>query len=147
MYEFLGRIKPLHLMHLPYSTTERHFLRFWHEEILRLGRFLENITGQKIDRDHLRFQIRIHNKIRNLIRRISRFQAAGRIPISGLDMMTVMETKSFFVYPEKYIDLLEEFIEEMQAVAVTAYSPFEPNALRILLTGCPVGKGSRRCSG
>ena len=144
MYEFLGRIKPLHLMHLPYSTTESHSLHFWHEEILRLGRFVEDITGQKIDRDHLRFQIRIHNKMRRLMRKISRFQATTRIPISGLDMMTVMETKSFFVYPEKYIALLEEFIGEMETIAASGYSAFEPDAPRILLTGCPIGKGSEK---
>ena len=144
MYEFLGRIKPVHLMHLPYMTTERHAVQFWHEEILRLGRFLEESTGRKIDRDHLRFQIRVHNRIRKLVRRISRFQAAERIPLSGLDMMTVMETKSFCVYPEKYLDLLQEFIAEMEDIAATGFSPFEPDAPRILLTGCPIGKGSEK---
>ena len=144
MYEFLGLIKPVHLMHLPYMTTERHAVQFWHEEILRLGRFLEESTGRKIDRDQLRFQIRVHNRIRKLVRRISRFQAAERIPLSGLDMMTVMETKSFCVYPEKYLDLLQEFIAEMEDIAATGFSPFEPDAPRILLTGCPIGKGSEK---
>jgi benzoyl-CoA reductase/2-hydroxyglutaryl-CoA dehydratase subunit BcrC/BadD/HgdB len=144
MYEFLGRIKPLHLMHLPYSAQEKHALHFWYEEILRLGKFVEEFTGQKIDRDHLRFQIRIHNTMRKLVRKISRFQAAERIPLSGLNMMTVMETKSFFVYPEKYIDLLQDFIREMEAIAATGFSPFEPDAPRILLTGCPLGKGSEK---
>ena len=119
-------------------------MQFWHEEILRLGRFLEESTGRKIDRDQLRFQIRVHNRIRKLVRRISRFQAAERIPLSGLDMMTVMETKSFFVYPEKYLDLLQEFIAEMEDIAATGFSPFEPDAPRILLTGCPIGKGSEK---
>ncbi|MGC8491740.1 MAG: 2-hydroxyacyl-CoA dehydratase, partial [Syntrophobacteraceae bacterium] len=72
MYEFLGRIKPLHLMHLPYSLTESHAVRFWHEEILRLGSFLEQFTGRSIERDHLQFQIRVHNRIRKLTRKIAR---------------------------------------------------------------------------
>ncbi len=144
MYEFLGRIKPLHLMHLPYSTTEPHAISFWRDEILRLGRFLEESTGQKIDRDHLRFQIRIHNRIRKLLERIARFQAAEHAPLSGLTMMTVMESKSFFVYPEKYLDMLGEFIAEMESVAASGFSPFEPDAPRVLLTGCPLGKGSEK---
>jgi benzoyl-CoA reductase/2-hydroxyglutaryl-CoA dehydratase subunit BcrC/BadD/HgdB len=144
MYEFLGRIKPLHLMHLPYCIAEPHALHFWYEEMLRLGRFVEESTGRKIDRDQLRFQIRVHNRIRKLIRRISRFQAAERVPLSGLDMMTVMETKSFFVYPEKYLDLLQVFISEMEAIAASGFSPFEQDAPRILLTGCPIGKGSEK---
>jgi len=144
MYEFLGRLKPLHVMHLPYSTTEQHALRFWHEEILRLGSFVEESTGQRINKDHLRFQIRIHNTIRQLLRKISRFQAAERIPISGLDMMTVMETKSFSVDLEEYISLLREFIIQMEDIAASGFSHFEPDVPRILLTGCPVGNGSEK---
>ncbi|MGO9413571.1 MAG: double-cubane-cluster-containing anaerobic reductase [Syntrophobacteraceae bacterium] len=147
MYEFLGRIKPLHLMHLPYTAAEPHALRFWYEEILRLASFLEQSTGQRIDRDHLRFQIRIHNKIRKLIRKISRFQAAERVSLSGLDILTVMETKSFFVYPEKYLDLLQVLIAEMEAIEADGCSAFEPDAPRVLLTGCPIGKGSEKVLG
>ncbi|MDR3555160.1 MAG: double-cubane-cluster-containing anaerobic reductase [Syntrophobacteraceae bacterium] len=144
MYEFLGRIKPLHLMHLPYSVDQPGALRFWHEEILRLAKFIEESTGQRIDNDHLRFQIHINNKIRKLLSRISRFQAAEVIPISGLDMMSVMETKSFSVTPEDYISLLQEFIAQMEDIAARGFSPFEPEAPRILLTGSPVGKGCEK---
>ena len=144
MYEFLGRIKPLHLMHLPYSTSEPHALRFWHEEILRLAKFIEEFTGQRIDGDHLRYQIRIHNKIRRLIKKISRFQASAGIPVSGLDMMTVMETKSFSVDPEAYVSLLQEYIEQMEEIAASGFSAFTPGAPRILLTGSPVGKGCEK---
>lgn len=144
MYEFLERLKPLHLMHLPYSSTEGHALRFWYEEIHRLGRFIEDFTGQELDRDNLRFQIKVHNRIRKLISKISHFQAADRVPVSGLDMLAVMETKSFYVFPENYLELLETYIAEMDAIAAEGYSPFEPDAPRILLTGCPLGKGSEK---
>ncbi len=144
MYEFLGRVKPLHLMHLPYCADEPHALHFWRQEILRLGSFVEGFTGQKIDMDRLRFQIEIHNRIRKLVRRISRFQAAERVPLSGLDMLTVMETKSFYVYPENYIELLRRFVSEMEDIVESGFSPFEPDAPRILLTGCPIGKGSEK---
>jgi len=82
--------------------------------------------------------------MRKLLRKISRFQATERVPLSGLDMLTVMETKSFFVYPEKYLDLLRVFIAEMEAIAADGFSPFEPGAPRVLLTGCPIGKGSEK---
>ena len=49
MYEFLGRIKPLHLMHLPYSSDEPQALHFWYQEVLRLGSFIEKFTGHKIE--------------------------------------------------------------------------------------------------
>ncbi|MEM5788445.1 MAG: double-cubane-cluster-containing anaerobic reductase, partial [Syntrophobacteraceae bacterium] len=144
MYEFLGQLKPLHLMHLPYSVEEPGALRFWHAEIVRLGGYIEEFTGNRIEKDHLRYQISIHNRIRMLLDKIARFQAAERVPMSGMDMLTVMETKSFAVYPERYIALLQKLIEEMQAIAEAGYSPFEPGAPRVLLTGCPIGKGSEK---
>lgn len=105
---------------------------------------MEEFTGQKLDRDNLRFQIKVHNKIRKLVRKLSRFAASERVPLSGLDMLTVMETKSFYVYPDKYMDLLEEYIAEMESIAASGFTPFEPDAPRILLTGCPLGKGSEK---
>jgi benzoyl-CoA reductase/2-hydroxyglutaryl-CoA dehydratase subunit BcrC/BadD/HgdB len=144
MYEFLGRVKPLYLMHLPYCNSEPHALHFWREELVRLGSFVEGFTGRKIDMEDLRFQIRTHNRIRELAGRIARFQAAERPPISGLDMMTVMESKSFFASPGRYLDLLGRFVSEMEDIARSGFSPFEPAAPRILLTGCPVGRGSEK---
>lgn len=144
MYELLGRVKPLHLMHLPYSPNEPHALEFWRREIIRLGSFVEEFTGRKTDMDRLRFQIGMHNNMRKLIGRISRFQAAEPAPISGLDMMTVMESKSFWVHPDKYLDLLRKFISQMEAIAQSGFSPFAVDAPRILLTGCPIGRGSEK---
>ncbi len=146
MYEFLGRLKPLHLMHLPYSADEPHALHFWYEELLRFGNFLEQTTGQKIDRGPLRFQVKIHNRIRRLIGRISRFQASERVPLSGLDMLTVMETKSFFVYPEKYLALLEEFIGEMEAVAAAGFHLTRRVCQGFSSPGVLLEKGPRRSS-
>ncbi|MHC1725122.1 MAG: double-cubane-cluster-containing anaerobic reductase [Syntrophobacteraceae bacterium] len=144
MFELLGRIKPLHLMHLPYSSTDEGALRFWYSELSRLQSFLEEQTGRKSKEEDLRRQIKLHNKMRTLLSRISRFEASECIPMTGIDMMTVMEAKSFFVYPEPYIDLLEEFIAEMEEIAAGGVSPFAPDTPRILLTGCPAGKGSEK---
>ncbi len=144
MFEFLGRIKPLHLMLLPQAADEEDALEFWLSEIMRLKQFLEEQTGQSIEAEELRSQIKIHNKIRKIIRKISRFQASESIPISGLDMMTVMETKSFCVYPDTYIELLQRFSSELQDIFESGFSAFPPDAPRILLTGCPAGKGSEK---
>jgi benzoyl-CoA reductase/2-hydroxyglutaryl-CoA dehydratase subunit BcrC/BadD/HgdB len=144
MYELLGLVKPLHLMHLPYTTEEPHALEFWRQEIIRLGSFLEERTGWKTDLDHLRFQIKTQNSIRKLLGRISRFQTAERVPISGLDMMTVMESKSFWIYPDKYQQLLQKFISQMEVFVESGFSPFADDAPRILLTGCPIGRGSEK---
>jgi benzoyl-CoA reductase/2-hydroxyglutaryl-CoA dehydratase subunit BcrC/BadD/HgdB len=113
MFELMGRIKPLHLMHLPYDTNGGHALAFWLQEITRLKDFLEEQTGQRIEAHELNRQIKLQNEIRRLLWRISRCSAAETIPLSGLDMMTVMETKSSCCDLEAYAVLLRRLIEEL----------------------------------
>lgn len=144
MFELLGRIKPLHLMQLPYSSTEEEALRFWRSELSRLMDFMEARTGRRADSEDLRRQIKLHNRIRTLLLGISRLTASDRIPLTGVEMMTVLEAKSFFVYPEPYIDLLERFTAEMEKIAGNGASAFPPTSPRILLTGCPAGRGSEK---
>ena len=46
MFELMGRIKPLHLMHLPYDANGGHALAFWLQEITGLKGFLEEQTAR-----------------------------------------------------------------------------------------------------
>jgi len=144
MFELMARIKPLHLMHLPYDTNGAHALAFWLQEITRLKAFLEEQTGQSIAAHELNRQIKLQNEVRKLLWRISRYSAAEAIPLSGLDMMTVMETKSSCCDLEAYAVLLRQLIEELDAQSAAGVSVQRRVAPRILLTGCPVGKGSEK---
>ena len=144
MFELMGRIKPLHLMHLPYDTNGAHALAFWLQEITRLKGFLEEQTGQSIEAHELNRQIKLQNEVRRLLWRISRYSAADAIPLSGLDMMTVMETKSSCCDLEAYAVLLKQLMEELDARSAAGVSVQRQGAPRILLTGCPVGKGSEK---
>ncbi|GKT10235.1 double-cubane-cluster-containing anaerobic reductase [Desulforhabdus sp. TSK] len=142
MFELMGRIKPLHLMHLPYDTSRGHALDFWHQEMIRLKDFLEEQTGHAIEVQELKRQIKLQNEVRRLLWRISRYSAAETIPLSGLDMMTVMETKSSCCDLEAYAVLLRQLIEELEALSAAGVSDRREGAPRLLLTGCPAGKGS-----
>ena len=144
MFEMMARIKPLHLMHLPYDTNGAHALAFWLQEITRLKAFLEEQTGQRIEAHELNRQIKLQNEVRKLLWRISRYSAADAIPLSGLDMMTVMETKSSCCDLGAYAVLLRQLIEDLDARSVAGVSVQRRGAPRLLLTGCPVGKGSEK---
>lgn len=142
MFELMGRMKPLHLMHLPYDTNGSHALDFWLQEMIRLKSFLEEQTGRDIKVQELNRQIRLQNEVRRLLWKISQYSAAEKIPLSGLDMMTVMETKSSCCDLEAYAALLRQLIGELDVLSAAEDSVQRPGAPRILLTGCPVGKGS-----
>lgn len=144
MFELMGRIKPLHLMHLPYDTNGTHALAFWLQEITRLKGFLEEQTGQRIEAPELNRQIKLQNEVRKLLWRISRYSVAEAVPLSGLDMMTVMETKSSCCDLEAYAVVLRQLVEELDARSAAGVSVQRRGAPRILLTGCPVGKGSEK---
>jgi benzoyl-CoA reductase/2-hydroxyglutaryl-CoA dehydratase subunit BcrC/BadD/HgdB len=142
MFELLRRMKPLFLMQLPYTLNREATLRYWHEEILRLKVFLEEHTGIPVEAAELKRQIRIQNRVRRLLDKVSRTCADWVVPVSGLDMMVVMETKSFSVDLESYSEKLEEFALELETLMGEGESVCSPDAPRILLTGCPAGKGS-----
>ncbi len=142
MFELMASFKPLHLMHLPYDTNGGHALAFWAAEMARLKGFLEEQTGRNIEVSELNRQIRLQNEVRRLLWRISRYSAAERIPLSGMDVMTVMETKSSCFDLEAYANLLRQLIAELGTRSAAGVSVQQQGAPRLLLTGCPVGKGT-----
>lgn len=76
MFELMGRIKPLHLMHLPYDTSGGHALDFWRQEMTRLKDFLQDQTGYVIEVQALNRQIKLQSEVRRLLWRISRYSTA-----------------------------------------------------------------------
>ncbi len=144
MFELLGRIKPLFLLQLPYNADGLVAALLWQEELVRLKEYLEETTGNRIDRESLRYQIRINNQIRRRLKEIV-YQCAGEtVPITGLDLLPVMESKGFAVDPGSYGEHLDQLLAELTLLKNQGISVAPPEAPRILLTGCPVGKGSEK---
>jgi benzoyl-CoA reductase/2-hydroxyglutaryl-CoA dehydratase subunit BcrC/BadD/HgdB len=144
MFELLGRIKPLFLLQLPYDSSGTTALLYWQKEIYRLKEHLERITGNIINKEALRYQIKINNRIRGLLKNIVYQYAGDNIPITGLDLLPVMESRNFVVDQESYAIHLGQLLKELQELKKQGISSDPPNAPRILLTGCPVGKGSEK---
>jgi benzoyl-CoA reductase/2-hydroxyglutaryl-CoA dehydratase subunit BcrC/BadD/HgdB len=141
MFELLGRLKPMHIMHLPIGQGESQD-RFWLEEMRILASYLEEHTGQKATEERLRREIKAQNEVRRLLKQVAWTSAAERVPLSGLDMMLVMEAKSFVADLDAYAEDLRALLAEIKAMDSRGFSVAKPGAPRILLTGCPVGKGS-----
>jgi benzoyl-CoA reductase/2-hydroxyglutaryl-CoA dehydratase subunit BcrC/BadD/HgdB len=144
MFELLGRIKPLFLLQLPYNAEGPMASLYWREEIVRLKEYLEEFTGNKIQPKGLRHQININNRIRRLLKEIVYLCADDPVPVSGLDLLPVMESKGFAVDLESYGEHLEQVLMELRELKNQGKSAAPADAPRILLTGCPVGKGSEK---
>jgi len=143
MYEFLGRIKPLHLMHLPATIGELQDA-YWLHEVRRFKAFLEDATGNTVTDEALREEIRIQNEVRRLLFRVLSSSRGDCVPLSGLDMLLVSEARSFSADPYIYAATLRELLAELDTLAASGTSCVGPGTRRILVTGCPVGRGSEK---
>ncbi|MBF0226406.1 MAG: 2-hydroxyacyl-CoA dehydratase [Desulfobacterales bacterium] len=142
MFELMGQIKPVHTMHLPYAPTSESAVSFWLQEIIKLKEILEKTSGNKIKQEDVKHQIKLQNEIRRLFQKIMSFFHDKTISISGMAMLPLMESKSFFVNPENYIEQLKTLIKEMEDLKNSG--ALNSSSKRILLTGTPVGKGSEK---
>ena len=141
MFELLRRLKPLYLMHLPYSSEEEH-LAAWSNELVKLRSFLEEQTGRRVTEENLQRQIAVQNRIRRLLMDIAELAMGQKVLLSGRELMTVLESRSFVIDQEAHAGVLADFKDKLEAALTDGEAAFPDQAPRILLTGCPVGKGS-----
>lgn len=143
MYELMEKIKPLHLMHLPHTQKGQAALEYWKSALHEMEEFLYEHSGVKVTEDKLRECIRQENLLRSELHEIMRLATDPKSPLSGSELMAVQESKSFSVYPESYLKALRKLRGELEAHIASPEA--ESNVqLRLMLTGCPVGKGSEK---
>lgn len=141
MFELLGRLKPMHVMQMPHGVGPDQ-LAYWELALRRLRVFLEEHTGQTVGEQALRREIRLQNQTRQLLKEIAATSAGPSPVLSGLEMMTVMESRNFVADQEAYLRDLGRLLAELQALGASGQATAKAGGPRILLTGCPVGKGS-----
>ena len=144
MYEFLERIKPMHLMHLPYDQSLASALCFWHAEVERLGHYLAAHGGEPIAFARLLEEVEIQNSVRALMWEIVRINADGPPLLTGMQLLPVLESKGFMVEAEPYLAALRELRDELLELRSRSTGTTPDRRFRILLTGTPVGKGSHK---
>ena len=141
MYELMKELKPLHLMHLPHTQEGDAALAYWMDGLKELERFLFECSGVAVTEESLQHQIRQQNDIRKALWDISILAADPRSPLTAMEMLAVQESKSFCVHPETYLAHLTTLKSELETFLSQPELP-DQGGVRILLTGCPVGKGS-----
>jgi len=143
MYEFLGRIKPLHLMHLPHTSRGAGAFDYWLNAQNELEDFLETLTGKRASEDELSRQIALANRLRREHLAIARLAADPRSPATGLDLLPVMESTGFVTDMEAYLARLADLRRELEQAVNHTPAPAKPRT-RVLLTGTPLGKGCEK---
>ena len=89
MFEFLGRIKDVHVMHLPNVQDEAGKV-LWKGEILRLKERLEEKFGISISDESVRLAVRKNNQIRKALKEFCGLMKQDPVPMSGYELFQVL---------------------------------------------------------
>ncbi len=138
MYELLGQMKDVYLLHLPQGERETA-LENWTGEVKRFRRFLEDRFGQPIPDEAIREAARKRNRERQIRRRLMELQKNDPPVSTGYAIYKALEGAGFYFNVEEICQKLTELADSLEADYAAGKRPVSGSAKRILITGCPIG--------
>lgn len=144
MYEYLGEIKPMHVMQLPNTSKGEDALHLWMREMYRLKERLESEFDVKINEEDLKAAIKLRNRERTALREFYELGKLNPPPISGLEMLKVLYGASFKMDKEEQISDLNKITSELSANHENGITKVSKDSKRILITGCPIGGATEK---
>lgn len=138
MYEYLAKVKPVHVMELPNKQSEEG-LKLWYSEIIKMKEYLEEFFDVEITDEDIREAIRIKNAERSAIKDFYSIMKDEELPLMGLDMWHVLHGATFKfdkkAIPDELKALKEKVLSEHKHIT---------GRPRILITGCPIGGATEK---
>ena len=135
MFEFLGRIKDVHVMHLPNVQDEAGKV-LWKGEILRLKERLEEKFGISISDESVRLAVRKNNQIRKALKEFCGLMKQDPVPMSGYELFQVLYGSWFKLYTDEILTEVQNLTERIRKETQSRRTTSGP---RSLITGCPIG--------
>lgn len=140
MYELLGEIKDVHVMHLPQGKDRPYVHDNWYQECQYLKEILEKKFDIEIKEENLREAARKRNELRKLY--VEMYQLQKNVPpvMKGTDIMIAMQKGTFALDVDTQINNIKELLKEAKEnYYEKGERPVSKKDKRILLTGCPSG--------
>lgn len=129
--------KQVHILQLPPSKSDDDARRFWIEQIWRLKRRLELVTGQKLTRKGLMDAIAMLNRRQKAFARLFKLRKLFPSVISGREALTVT-VASFYDDVERWVKNVHHLCEERENRYVANQFICDEFAPRLLITGAPL---------
>ena len=145
-YEFLKRIKPVHIMDLPQIADLPSSHVKWESEVRRLKEAMEKQLNVVITDEALRAAIHLTNEEARARKALFDLNKAVPALISGTDMVALASNAEFAMDKAEVIKLLDKFVSEVKVLAATGYHVGHKKMPRVLLTGCPGFRRQRQGS-
>lgn len=144
MYEYLGELKPMHVMQLPNTSIGEDSFHLWMREMYRLKERLEGEFNVKITEEDLKAAIKLRNRERTALREFYELGKLNPPPISGLETLKVLYGASFKMDKEQQIRDLNKITSELSDNHENGITKVAKDAKRILITGCPIGGATEK---
>ncbi len=140
MYEYLAELRPTHVMQLPQTTDHVLSQELWRYEVMRLKKKLEEQFGVQITEEKLRAAIELRNKMHQTMLRFYDLSQLDAPVVTGRETMLVSDYLKFTFDYEKSMALVDELTKKLKENYLEGERRVNPDAVRILITGCPMGK-------
>ena len=138
MYELLGELKPVYILHLP-QGREEYALSMWTQELRRFIAFLEERFGVSITDAALREAARQRNAERQARLALMQVQKLSPPMAFGQQLYQTLDGAGFVFDPAQRVRQLDELRQGLTAAYHSGERAVPPTAKRILVTGCPIG--------
>lgn len=137
MYELLGLYVPTHILHLPHKKDDAISRNLWFEEVKKFKGRVEQLTGRTVTDEKLRAAIDLANSKRKALARVYNTRKADPVPISGKDVLLVMQL-ALFDDAERFVKKTNELAEELEARVIRGEGVAPKGAPRVLISGTPM---------
>lgn len=138
MYELLGDLKDVHILHLPQGQDKPYALSMWISEIKRLIEKLENKFGIKITDDKIREAVKLRNRERNVKLKLFELNKSNPPHCYTKDIYKVIDSLNYTFDREDSIKKIEDLIVDIENQYKDEKNRISSDKKRILLTGCPM---------
>ena len=139
MYELLGKMKDVYVLHLPQGIDREYALEQWISELYRFRAKLEEKFGVTITDDALREAARLRNQLRQAQTALMELQRLDPPPFSGLELYRLLDGLGFSFDLHASLEKLTVLAAQLKRDYDAGARPVPTGRKRILITGCPIG--------
>jgi len=134
-YEILAKDVPMYVMDVPQMKRPKDY-DAWTSEIADFAAKVEEFTGNKLTPEALADAIKLLNDRRRALARVYEARKNANIPISGTDVLLMMQI-AFFDDPARCAEKANALADELEQRNAAGVSVFPAGTKRILITGTP----------
>lgn len=139
MYEYLGKIKPMHIMQLPQTKNTKEAFNDWKHEMVLLKERLEKQFNVKITEEDLKAAIKLKNEERIALKEFYGLSKLCPPPITGMELLNVLYGAGFKLDKKQQIEEVRNLTKEIKRNYESGKCTISKDKPRILITGCPLG--------